>query len=274
MGKNLIAVSSKIGGGKDTFFNILQKKTNNSYSNKKFAWKLKEIAEKLTGIPALDFEKESVKNSYLPEEWNYFDSNQVGQRLTCREFMQKLGTEGLRNGLHQNVWVNSLFADYKVAMSDGWVPTYNNPDNSNLEQPAEPTYPNWFISDCRFENEAAAIKKRDGAIIRINRYYTWEQFSKIYGISLNSDGELTKDDVEKKSALEWGYFLKNISTLNSTPELETAIKKIFHTSETSLDNYTEFDYVIENKGTVEDFENEIEKCMSFLGVGVKYENSL
>jgi len=109
MAKNLIAVSAKIGGGKDTFFDNLKEKSGKVYENKKFAWKLKEIAEKLTGIPALDFEKESVKNSYLPEEWNYFDTNGLEQRMTCREFMQKMGTEGMRNGLHTNVWVNSLF---------------------------------------------------------------------------------------------------------------------------------------------------------------------
>ena len=43
--KNLIAVSAKIGNGKDTLYDFLQQKTRNVYENKKFAWKLKEIAE-------------------------------------------------------------------------------------------------------------------------------------------------------------------------------------------------------------------------------------
>lgn len=262
MKKNIIAVSAKIGGGKDTFFDILQKKTENSYSNKKFAWKLKEIAEKLTGIPAADFEKEDVKNNYLPEEWNYLDKNNVEQRLTCREFMQRMGTEAMRNGLHTNVWVNSLFSDYNPILGEDLIENYVNTGTVPV------VYPNWFISDCRFENEAEAIKKREGAIIRINRYYSWEQFSKIYGIKYNYEG------TEKLDAVGWGLFLKSIFVSNQVEEIETAIKKIFHSSETSLDSYKDFDYVIENKGTLEDFENEIDKCLMSLEIGIKYENSL
>ena len=247
MNNNLIAVSAKIGGGKDTFFNLLKQKSGKTFENKKFAWKLKEIAEKLTGIPALDFEKESVKNSYLPDEWNYLDSNGQEQRLTCREFMQKLGTEGLRNGLHTNVWVNSLFADYKASVE-------------KYDFEGEPKFPNWFISDCRFENEANAIKQRGGIIVRINRDYSWEDFCKLYGLkNVNNPASY----VGKTNPVFWGECLKN---LDKTEEIETAIKKIFHASETSLDFYSQFDYIINNDGTLEDFENKIEDCLAHLGV--------
>jgi hypothetical protein len=64
--------------------------------------------------------------------------------MTVREFLQKLGTDGLRDGLHGNVWVNALFADY--------TPTHN-----------------WIITDVRFPNEAKAIKDRGGIIIRVDR---------------------------------------------------------------------------------------------------------
>ena len=249
MGNNLIAVSAKIGGGKDTFFDILKKKSGKTYENKKFAWKLKEIAEKLTGIPALDFEKEEVKNSYLPEEWNYTDANGNEQRMTCREFMQKLGTEGLRNGLHTNVWVNSLFADYKLVFPDV------------MGNGSEAEYQNWFISDVRFPNEALSIKKRKGVMIRINRDYTWEQFCKLYGVKSlkNPTGFIEA----KLPSISWGNLLK-IET--QTEEIKTAINKIFHSSETSLDNYNGFDYVINNNGALEEFENEIEKCLIHLQV--------
>ena len=260
MGKNLIAVSAKIGGGKDTFFDILKNKTGKHYENKKFAWKLKEIAEKLTGIPALDFEKENVKNSYLPEEWNYTDTNGVTQRMTCREFMQKMGTEGMRNGVHTNVWVNSLFADYKpilsyaqARMNVGKMPTDKMYSEGDL--------PNWFISDCRFPNEAESIKKRGGLIIRINRNYTWEQFCKLYGV-VGLDNPSNNSD-KKESALTWGNFLK---TSEQTENVRGAVNKVFHSSETSLDNYAEFDYVINNDGTLEDFTNEIEKCLLSLQI--------
>jgi hypothetical protein len=62
--------------------------------------------------------------------------------MTVRDFLQKLGTEGLRNGLHENAWVNALMCDYR--RGDQWV-----------------------ITDTRFPNEAEAIKKKDGIIIRL-----------------------------------------------------------------------------------------------------------
>ena len=257
MGNNLIAVSAKIGGGKDTFFDILKNKSGKHYENKKFAWKLKEIAEKLTGIPALDFEKESVKNSYLPDEWNYVDANGIEQRMTCREFMQKMGTEAMRNGLHNNVWVNALFADYKqtgVGFKE-YVGYGDFKEEGSLE------YPNWFISDCRFPNEALAIKKRGGLIVRINRSYTWEQFCKLYGVLKMNSPAKTPD--AKFPVLTWAAFLR---IEEQTEEIEGALKKITHSSETSLDNYNGFDYVINNDGTLEDFTNEIEKCLIHLQV--------
>ena len=252
MGNNLIAVSAKIGGGKDTFFDTLKNKSGKHYENKKFAWKLKEIAEKLTGIPALDFEKESVKNSYLPEEWNYLDTSGVEQRMTCREFMQKMGTEAMRNGLHTNVWVNSLFADYKRIPIDS---------GSCVGSGDFDLYPNWFISDCRFPNEALSIKKRGGLIVRINRSYSWEQFCKLYGV-VELNNPVNNPDT-KFPALTWGNFLK---MAEPTGNITGAINKVFHSSETSLDDYNGFDYVIDNVGTLDDFTREIEKCLLHLHI--------
>jgi hypothetical protein len=64
--------------------------------------------------------------------------------MTVRDFLQKLGTDAMRNGLHTNVWVNALMADY---------------DKDS----------NWIITDTRFPNEAMAIKEKGGIIIRVDR---------------------------------------------------------------------------------------------------------
>lgn len=75
-------------------------------------------------------------------------------QMTVREFLQKLGTEGLRTGLHKNIWVNALFADYKL-----WKPKMD----------MEPVLPSWIITDMRFPNEAQAVKDRGGITVRIDR---------------------------------------------------------------------------------------------------------
>lgn len=120
---------------------------------KKFAGKLKQVASILTGIPIKMFEDQEFKKTNLGPEWNYsvaLDRDTMLQEhkyweevpMTVRDFLQKLGTDGLRDGLHENTWVNALMADYTIKT-------------------------NWVITDTRFPNEAEAIKQRDGVILNI-----------------------------------------------------------------------------------------------------------
>lgn len=115
---------------------------------RKFAGKLKDIASHLTNIDIEDFEDQEFKKTNLPREW-WTTCDEGWQPMTVRDFLQKLGTDALRDGLHHNVWVNALMADY-IADEDG-------------------NYPNWVITDTRFPNEAMAIKNKGGIIIRIDR---------------------------------------------------------------------------------------------------------
>lgn len=105
------------------------------WENKKFSGKLKTVASIITGIPERYFEDQEFKQSFLGPEWNH---------MSIREFLQVLGTEGLRDNLNKDVWVNALFADY---------------DDSKR----------WVISDVRFPNEFSAIKERGGVTVRIHR---------------------------------------------------------------------------------------------------------
>ena len=108
--------------------------------------------------------------------------------MTYRDLLQKLGTEAMRNGLHKNVWVNALVADF------------------NIDEDEQVSY--WIITDSRFPNELAAVKKHNGIAIKVIRD------------SGNTIG-------------------------------------ITHTSETALDNYTEWDYVIDNNGTLEELKTQV-----------------
>jgi hypothetical protein len=125
---------------------------------KKFAGKLKDIAEHLTGIPLEKFEDQEFKKTNLGPEWDCNPWGKVGtmhkEPMTVREFLQRLGADAMRIGLHDNVWVNALFADYKPV-------DYNDDE--------QPRLPNWIITDCRFPNEAQVIKDKGGIIIRVDR---------------------------------------------------------------------------------------------------------
>ena len=60
-----------------------------------------------------------------------------------RQLLQRLGTEGGRYALGENVWIDGLF---------------NRPHKAKL-----------VISDLRFENEASAVRERGGFVIKVER---------------------------------------------------------------------------------------------------------
>lgn len=190
---NLIAISGRQNSGKDTVGSIAQfllhtggvwdqeywddiqkhhsKSVGFNWTNyweiKKFAGKLKQIATLFTGVPVEKFEDQEFKKTYMSDDWCYTkqvsecdENNQDGYMdipLTYREFLQKLGTEAIRNGLHPDTWVNALFADYK-------------PNRRKVEDEEYITeYPNWIITDLRFPNEYDAVQKRNGLCIQIIR---------------------------------------------------------------------------------------------------------
>jgi hypothetical protein len=232
---------------------------------KKFADPLKDIVCILTGCTREQLEDEAFKNSKLPDEWSrysvtveipntksetkyYSTLEEMKNRdwfrattqfspisvyekvitLTYRDLLQYVGTDLIRNQLHEDVWINAVFSKYKVTLSEGWIPTYNNPDNHNFEPMAEPIYPNWIITDVRFPNELKAIEKRGGIIIRVDRHpeYKW---------------------IDKK---EWDYHTKGT---------------IPHPSETALDNH-DFKYTINNNGSIDDLIVSVDNLLKTLGL--------
>lgn len=190
----IIAVSGKIGSGKDTVASMIKEMDpKGNWQVKKFAGLLKQFASLLTGIPVEKFEDQEFKKQNMPAEWsvpvvrsNGFAFSEgyelwvENTPMTYRELLQKLGTDAIRDGLHKNAWVNGLFAHYS-------------PDQ------------NWIITDCRFPNEAQSIIDRGGVLIRVNR---------------NQD---------------------------TGP----------HPSETALDDWSQWHYVIDNRGSLDELKTNV-----------------
>ena len=173
----IIGINGKIGVGKDTVGEIIQKlcATNNGpeFEIKKFAGKLKQIASLLTGIPVEKFEDQEFKKTLLGPEWGTIKENPLNSipvfenvnflhMMSVRELLQKLGTEAMRDGLHENVWVNALFSDY--------VPVVKEWDEFGNDTLVE--YPSWCITDMRFPNEMEAVVAKGGITIRVVRQGT------------------------------------------------------------------------------------------------------
>lgn len=274
---NLIGISGKIGSGKDTVGKIIQflispeykngwrayenwiyavdnNPINSKYKILKFADKLKDIVCLLIGCTREQLEDSTFKEAELGEEWwcyycekgsheDYQEKlipypNKVASlewiknsyngkigllKLTPRKLLQLLGTECGREIIHPNIWVNSLFADYV----GGYNPKFEDREDK-LDMP------NWIITDVRFPNEVKSIKDRGGVVIRVNTQF-------------KITDALGNTTFHKKEEIE-----NILKEKNSEYILEEALPIKEHPSETALDNYTDWDYVIDNTGTIED----------------------
>lgn len=155
------------------------------YEIKSFAGKLKQIVSLLIGCNISDLESEEFKNKPLGEEWNKYktpngfisveEHNNLHKnqqdwceliKLTPRILLQLTGTQYGRDLIHPNLWVNSLFSDYRPERNK----SYNEEDFEimvNGFSDVKIIYPKWIISDVRYLNEVEAIKSRDGIVIQI-----------------------------------------------------------------------------------------------------------
>lgn len=166
----IVGLSGYAKSGKDTVAEMIQELTTVNGTTpwviKKYSGKLKEVASILTGIPVDNFEMQSTKEMELGEEWDgwgyrgrndgtpvmpHFTGDPYRKRMTVRELLQRLGTDAIRNNLHDNAWVNALMSEYRPPKLSEYYPS------------------KWIITDVRFQNEAHAIKERGGFIVRVHR---------------------------------------------------------------------------------------------------------
>lgn len=248
----IISINASIGEGKDTFYSFFIKHSSINWENKKFAEKLKQIVVLLTGCKREDLENEEFKDSYLPEEWKTYknikfhgDSGiEYSNLMTYRELLQKLGTELLRNGIHQNVHINSLFADY----------------NENK---------NWIITDLRFKNEFDSIKNREGITIKIIRYMSANDWlnSKYFNKIVIKNKQFIIDSFEEKSISKFEIinFIDNNKVNILQNVLDKNFNKLIHQSEIELNDYYnegKFDYVLHNNSDLNTLETQIKNIVN------------
>jgi len=165
----IIGISGKLYSGKDTLAGILVREfldLDVSFKVKSFAYKLKKTGAYLTNTPEEWWFTQEGKQMLLTE-WG----------MTIGEFQQKLGTEAMRDNIHKEGWILALMSEYG---------------------PRE----DWIVTDVRFPNEAEAIRKTGGILIRI-------------------EGD-------------------------PTGKRKTSKRDLNHPSETALDSYGKFDYIIHN----------------------------
>lgn len=244
---NIIGLAAQLQNGKDTVAKLIQylvmrthvphttwtlqmaldasEIPHGLWKTRRFAGKLKEMSAILIGCKVSDFENDTFKNTPLGEEWKRWymvDESLLGETengivtpffsnredvinhvktkgwhwleqqepsseiLTPRKILQLLGTEGGRDVIHPNIWVNATLGDLT--------------DKDHV-----------IITDTRFPNEVEGIKKKGGITVKIIRP-------------------------------------SKVSTSS-------------HPSETALNDYKDWDYVIVNDGTLSDLELKVKDML-------------
>lgn len=178
----LIGISGKIGSGKDALADFIIKNSKIIFEKVSFAYKLKLITSIMSGQPLEIMFTQEGKNIFL-SKWGF----------TVGEMQQLIGTEAMRDSVHKDAWTLALFADY----------------NSSK---------NWVISDMRFPNEAEAVRKRNGILIRITGDPA--NIRKNSQRNLNHASETSLDSYNK-----WNYEFKNTGTLDSLEDFSKTLLK-------------------------------------------------
>lgn len=113
------------------------------------------------------------------------------EHLKVRDFLVMIGNDFGRNFIHPNTWVNSTMMEYKPLNEKISEDIGKFSFDEIFERKNKFKYhPNWFITDCRYKNEAESILKHGGIIIRLTR--TTEQPEHI----AKSQSEIDLDDYD------------------------------------------------------------------------------
>ena len=175
MTRKIIGLCGLAHCGKNTIANILVEKYNfkiNSVGNR-----LKDTVATMFDLPRPLLEGDTEESRRWRETELNFWSAELGRPMTPRRLLQEVGTDCLRNILHQDIWLLTL----KHQMQ-------KDPETS------------WVISDIRFPNEINFIKDQPGGEIwQVRRgvlpdWYISARSDNLYGTSLMADKNIHESE--------------------------------------------------------------------------------
>jgi hypothetical protein len=147
----IIGICGLIGSGKGTVADIL---VEQGYKKVSFADKLKDGVATIFGWDRALLEGDTDESREWREQADEFWTKETGRTITPRIVLQEFGTECMRNGFDNGVWVSLL----KKHMID-------NPGN-------------YVVPDVRFRNEQDMIRKLGGKVWQVKRGKDPEWFTR------------------------------------------------------------------------------------------------
>ena len=204
----IIGVCGFIGSGKDTIADYLV--NLHHFRRESFANTLKDAVSAVFGWDRTMLEGRTKQ----AREWREQVDPWWGERLnmpnlTPRWILQNWGTEVCRKNFHDDIWIASLENKLRNSTDD------------------------IVISDCRFPNEIAAIKKAGGRVVRVVRGAEPEWYQLAVSRNRGPNGNSS-----------WALSGRKLEQLG------------IHASETAWVG-TRFDAVLDNNSTLEDLYQQI-----------------
>ena len=171
----IIGIVGLIGAGKDTVADYLV--NFHGYKRESFANSLKDAVAQVFGWPRELLEGRTKESRDWRETRDEWWSKRLKRDITPRWVLQYWGTEVVRKGFHDDMWVASL--EHRLLNRQNDI----------------------VITDCRFPNEIKAIRNAGGRVIRIKRgpEPAWfdDACSMNRGPSQNMSWALSKHNVEE-----------------------------------------------------------------------------
>ncbi len=140
----IVGICGLIGSGKGTVADLLVKEHN--FSKISFADKLKDGVATVFGWDRSMLEGDSDNSRKWREQEDEYWSKETGRKITPRLVLQEFGTECMRDGFFDGIWISLV--KQKI-----------------LQNPNK----NWVIPDVRFPNEIKLIKELNGKVWQVRR---------------------------------------------------------------------------------------------------------
>ena len=140
----IIGICGLIGSGKGTVADILVE--NHNFEKLSFADKLKDGVASVFSWDRDMLEGDTDRSRIWREKQDEFWTNETGMSVTPRLVLQLFGTDCMRNGFFDGIWVSLVKQQI-----------LENPDT------------NWIIPDVRFPNEVKMIQSVQGQVWQIRR---------------------------------------------------------------------------------------------------------
>ena len=206
----IIGVCGFIGSGKDTIADYLV--NLHHFRRESFANTLKDAVSAVFGWDRTMLEGRTKQAREWREQVDPWWAERLGMpHLTPRWILQNWGTEVCRKNFHDDIWIASLENKLRASTDD------------------------IVISDCRFPNEIAAIKKAGGRVVRVVRGAEPEWYGAAVSSNRGPNGNST-----------WALSGRKLEKLG------------IHASETAWVG-TRFDAVLDNNSTLEDLYQQVKR---------------